>query len=251
MIKILIIEDELPNRKHLSRLLLNLEQPIKIVGATTNIKDSIHFLSSHPDLDLILADIRLEDGLSFDIFKQITTSVPIIFTTAYDEYAIQAFKYNSLDYLLKPIDEEELSQAIEKIKSKQIIFQSDTKELYHYIQQHQYQYRGRFLLPYRDGFKSVKVNDIAYISVENKTSILYLNDGTSTQVAFSMEELEEQLNPKDFFRANRQTIVHINSIERITNYFQGKLKIKLLQYPEANILLSRNKAKLLKVWLDQ
>lgn len=249
---ILIIEDEQPNRNRIIRLLKQLGAEYNVVGETSSIIDTITFLREHSAPDLILADIRLSDGLSFDIFKEVEIDSPIIFTTAYDEYAIQAFKYNSFDYLLKPIDADELKLAINKVQNhSEVRNNQGVKELVEYMQHSQYKYRGRFLLPYRDGYKTINVSDISHISLENKNSVLFLNDGTSAEASYSMEELEVQLEPAVFFRANRQYIININSITNIGNYFNGKLKVKLLKYPNIEILISRDKTKLFKMWLDR
>lgn len=249
---ILIIEDEERNANRLIRLLKRIDPAFRIKGPLASIGEVISYLQTSTYPDLILADIRLSDGLSFEALKEAPTSVPIIFTTAYDEYAIQAFKYNSIDYLLKPIDTTELSEAIEKVRHKQNVYQEKNfKQLFEALQLHNYKYRERFLLPYYDGYKTVCTKDINHIFIENKIVRLFLNNGTSEAVSMSMDELEKQLNPSSFFRANRQFIVSIESILFLGNYFGGKLVLRLKGYPNTQIIISKDKAPLLKEWLDK
>lgn len=189
---------------------------------------------------------------TFSSIKEIPQSVPIIFATAYDEYAIQAFKYNSFDYLLKPIDATELSLAIEKVKQR-VVQNSDTNlhQLFETLKTGNYRYRERFLLPFRDGYKMVYAKNINHIYTENKIVKLYMDDASSEAVSISMEELEKQLNPNCFFRANRQFIINIDSIKSLSNYFGGKLKMRLYLYPETEIIISKDKAPFLKEWIDR
>jgi len=249
---ILIIEDEERNADRLIRLLKRIDTTFRIDGPLTSIDEVKSYLRINTCPDLILADIRLSDGLSFEALKEAPTSVPIIFTTAYDEYAIQAFKYNSIDYLLKPIDPAELSEAIEKVRHRQNAYQEENfKQLFEALQLHNYKYRERFLLPYCDGYKTVCTKDINHIFTENKIVRLFLNNGTSEAVSMSMDELEKQLNPSSFFRANRQFIVNIESILFLGNYFGGKLVLRLKGYPNTQIIISKDKAPLLKEWIDK
>ncbi len=178
--------------------------------------------------------------------------MPIIFTTAYDEYAVQAFKYNSFDYLLKPIDADELAAAIEKVgRSGRNTSDEPLRQLFEALQQGGCRYRERFLLPYRDGYKTVSVREINHIFTENKIVRLHLDDGTSESVSVSMDELERQLDPTRFFRANRQYIVCMESIRYLGNYFGGKLVLRLHHYPDAEIIVSKEKAQRLKEWIDR
>ncbi len=249
---ILIIEDEERNANRLIRLLKRIDPAFRINGPLASISEVMSYLQTGTYPDLILADIRLSDGLSFEALKEAPTSVPIIFTTAYDEYAIQAFKYNSIDYLLKPIDAAELSEAIQKARHKQNVYQEENlKQLFEALQRDNYKYRERFLLPYCDGYKTVCTKDINHIFTENKIVRLFLNNGTSEAVSMSMDELEKQLNPSSFFRANRQFIVNIESILFLGNYFGGKLVLRLKGYPNTQIIISKDKAPLLKEWLDK
>lgn len=224
----------------------------RIDGPLVTIEAAAEFLRKAPASDLILADIRLSDGLSFEALKEAPPAVPIIFTTAYDEYAVQAFKYNSFDYLLKPIDADELAAAIEKVgRSGRNTSDEPLRQLFEALQQGGCRYREQFLLPYRDGYKTVSVREINHIFTENKIVRLHLDDGTSESVSVSMDELERQLDPTRFFRANRQYIVCMESIRYLGNYFGGKLVLRLHHYPDAEIIVSKEKAQRLKEWIDR
>lgn len=250
--KILILEDERRNAMRLIRILKKIDPLFVIEGPCTSIKETVDFFQSGKAVDIILADIRLTDGLSFEALKYAPASVPIIFITAYDEYAVQAFKFNSFDYLLKPLDADELAEAIEKTnKAGKNYADENLRQLFDVLQQNNFRYRERFLLPYRDGYKTVRVLDINHIETENKIVYLRLNNGTSEAVNMSMDELEQQLNPDCFFRANRQYIINVEHVMFLGNYFGGKLVVHMKGYPKVEILVSKEKAQRLKVWLDR
>lgn len=241
--KILILEDEQRNAKRLIRLLNDIDRTFIVEGPLASIKETVEFFQSGKTTDLILADIRLTDGLSFEALKHAQATVPIIFTTAYDEYAVQAFKFNSFDYLLKPLDPDELEAAIDKaVKAGKNYTDENLRK---------FRYRERFLLPYRDGYKTVRVSDINHIETENKIVHLRLNNGTSEVVNVSMDELEHQLNPDYFFRANRQYIINVEHVLFLGNYFGGKLIVRLKGYPKTEIQVSKEKAQRLKEWIDR
>jgi len=249
---ILILEDEQRNANRLIRLLKEIVPEARIEGPLASIEAAVEYLRKAPAPDLILADIRLSDGLSFEALKEAPATAPIIFTTAYDEYAVQAFKYNSFDYLLKPIDADELAAAIEKVEHNgHHTSEEHLRQLFETLQQGCCRYRERFLLPYRDGYKTVSVSEINHIYTENKIVRLQLKDGTSEAVSVSMDELERQLDPVRFFRANRQYIVCMDSIRYLGNYFGGKLVLRLHGYPDTEILVSKEKAQRLKEWIDR
>ncbi|MDI9881973.1 LytR/AlgR family response regulator transcription factor [Flectobacillus longus] len=248
--KVLIIEDERPNADRLERLIKSIRPNAQIVDVLECICDSIEWFETHEMPDVVMMDIRLSDGLSFEIFEKTSISCPIIFTTAYDEYAVKAFKYNSIDYLLKPVELDELERAFQKLESTSSVPEpASLANLLNYFQPKDF--RTRFLLPYRDGYKSLQINDISYFYSKLKITRAKLHNGSEEIIPLTMEELEEQLNPKDFFRANRQFIIHVDAIEQIHNYFNGKLKIDLKKSPEdMELIVSREKASLLKAWLD-
>lgn len=250
--KILILEDEQRNARRLIRLLNDIDSTHTIEGPLASIRETVEFFKSGNTADLVLADIRLTDGLSFEALKHAPASVPVIFITAYDEYAVQAFKFNSFDYLLKTLDADELETAIDKVeKAGRNYSDENLRQLFDALQKNQFRYRERFLLPYRDGYKTVRVSDINHIETENKTVYLRLNNGTSETVNVSMDELEQQLNPDCFFRANRQYIINVEHVLFLGNFFGGKLIIRLKGYPDTRITVSKEKAQRLKDWLDR
>lgn len=247
---ILIAEDEKPNADRLKRLLKIIRPKAEVVGVLDSVADCVEWLATNPRPDVIMFDVRLSDGLSFEIFDKICIETPVIFTTAYDEYAVRAFKYNSIDYLLKPVEQEELQAALYKLEhlAGGQTAPSSLEGLLNFLQPKEY--RSRFLLPYRDGYKSVLVDDVAYFYSELKITHAKLANGAEEIVPQTMEELEQQLNPKSFFRANRQYIIHIDAIQRVANYFNGKLKIDIKNNPNIEVIVSREKAQSLKTWLD-
>ena len=249
---ILIIEDEKRNAKLLERLLLEIDFTYIINGPLVSVEETVEYLNSHNQPDLILADIRLTDGLSFEAIRQSGTNAPIIFTTAYDEYAIKAFKFNSFDYLLKPIDIDELRAAIKKVTKTGINTENNNiQQLIAQMQDNNYNYRERFLIPWRDGYRCVMVNDINHIVLKNRIVAIQLNNNTSLNIPYTMDELEKQLNPKTFFRANRQYLININHILSISNYFNNRLIIRLKGYDNEEIIISRDKVAEFKAWLDK
>lgn len=248
---VLIIEDEKPNAERLKRLLKKVRPHVHIAGTEETVLGSVEWLLQNPHPDVILLDIRLADGLSFEIFKEVEVKSSIIFTTAYDEYAVRAFKFNSIDYLLKPIEEEELITALEKCEMLLEGRQENHEKLYGLLDFLQTKdHRKRFLLPYRDGYKTLLVTEIGYFSSELGIVRAHLHNGESEIVPQTLEELEKQLDPELFFRANRQFILHIDSIAKVSNYFSGKLKLELRKNSQLEIIVSREKAPLLKSWMD-
>ncbi|PXW07801.1 MULTISPECIES: LytTR family DNA-binding domain-containing protein [unclassified Chryseobacterium] len=249
--KVLIVEDERPNADRLKRLLLKLRPHIEILSVEDSITSTVHWLENNVVPDVIMMDVRLADGLSFEIFNKHEVKSAVIFTTAYDEYAVQAFKYNSVDYLLKPIEEEELDAALKRYETFMEavpVVGTAIEGLLNYIQPKDY--RKRFLIAHRDGYKTVLAEDILYFYTELGISKAMLNTGVVENVPQTLEELEKQLDPKFFFRANRQFIIHINSVKQIFNHFNGKLKLELRKHPEMEVIVSREKASIFKSWMD-
>lgn len=256
--KILIIEDEKHNAARLQRLLQEFNLRIEVVGILETVKESVDWLNTNIAPDVILMDVRLADGLSFDIFLQTRLTSPVVFTTAYDEYAVRAFKVNSIDYLLKPVEKQELFAALQKVQSlKSDQIKPDTavnpgfEHLLEFFKNKAVTYRKRFLLPVYNGYKTLPVEDIDFIYSEYKITHLVLQNGKTETVQQSMEDLEEELDPSVFFRANRQMIISVQSIERILNNINGKLNIVLKRNKEKEVLISREKAPLFKTWLDR
>jgi two-component system, LytTR family, response regulator LytT len=245
---ILLIEDEKPNADRLKRLLKCI-YPKAAITFLDSIADSVIWFNTNKVPDVVLMDIRLADGLCFEIFEKTKVGCPVIFTTAYDEYALRAFKFNGIDYLLKPVEQDELKAAFDKLESFSLKQQPlPLDSLLQFLKPSEY--RSRFLLSYKDGYKSIQVNDIAYFYSELKITKAKLQNGTEETIPLTLEELELQLNPKLFFRANRQFIIHIDAIQHVHNYFNSKLKLKLSKNSNIEVIVSRDKAALLKTWLD-
>jgi len=199
-------------------------------------------------------DVRLQDGLSFDIFKKVSLNKPIIFITAYNEYAIDAFKVNSIDYLLKPLAYTDLSTSLEKIKSLRDNLPSDEilpyAELASMLEHMQKKYKTRFLTRVGDHIKSIKTEHILLFYAEGRTVYIYTSKGNRYIIDFTLEELTKQLNPELFFRANRSFIVNINAIEDVLVYSSSRLSIKLTFVFDKEIIVSREKTALLKSWFE-
>ena len=254
--RILIVEDELPTARKLSAFIKLLEPDFEVVSILQSVFESVQFLQNQ-SVDLIFLDIHLADGNSFSIFEQVQVDTPIIFTTAFDQYAIEAFKQNSIGYLLKPLSKEALQLSIEKYKTlvaSQV--SSDTAVNYKLIgemisQQKSTQYQERFMVSYKDKIKTVMVEEVAYFHTDSKAVFLTLHDGKSYDVNFSLEQLEEKLNPKYFFRANRKFIVHITSVKEASVFSKSKLKLHLEPTSEIEVIVSSQKATKFKHWLNQ
>lgn len=249
-IDILIVEDEPLNADRAARLLTEIRKDIKVVGVVPSIKRTVDWFLDHKTPDLILMDVKLADGLSFDAFEQADIKSPVIFTTAYDEYAIKAFKYNSVDYLLKPIDKDELASAVYKFEHSIQRTPLEKSAIDRLVAQlRPKKYRNRFLIPHRDRYEKVEVDDIAYFHSSQNICYVHLGTGVKMSIPHTLESLEKELDPGIFFRVNRQYIVHVDSIDSIHEHFNGKLKLILQDNEKTAILISRIKAPLFKEWL--
>lgn len=249
--KVIIIEDEKLSAEHLSLLLQKIDPSIEVLQYLDAVKTTVKAFQEGLSADLLFLDIHLADGNSFEIFSKIQTDIPIIFTTAYDNYAIQAFKQNSVDYLLKPISLTDLRFAIEKFKKQQ---QSNNKQLIDNIttayQQLNKQYKTRFLVKSGQTIDTIQTEDIHHFETQESLSFLVNTKGSRYAIDYTLDQLESTVSPKDFFRINRKIILHIKAIEKVNTYFNGRLAItsKLLQ-GEANIV-SRERVNDFKAWLE-
>lgn len=251
--KVLIIEDELHNAKRLKAILAEIDPEIEVAAILEGISESINWLNEHDHPDLIFTDVRLTDGLCFDIFSAVEIKCPIIFTSAFDEYALRAFQVNSLDYLLKPIKKEALLKSLHKFKTtmRPAYLSQMLDDVAAILKQQQKNYRTRFLIPVRDSFYTILIKDVAYFYTEYRTTRAVMPDNQHHIISFTMEELEEQLDPDVFFRISRQYLINNNSITRINNHFNGKLHVVLKPEPSEKIIISRDRSRLLKQWLDR
>lgn len=247
---IIIIEDEKPAARLLKRRLEKLGYAV--YEMLHSVEEAVNWLSQHPQPDLIMLDIQLSDGLSFEIFEKVKVESAIIFTTAYDEYVLKAFKLNSVDYLLKPIDEEELKFAIQKfINTQQRDNSIDLKTIQSLLKgNNEVKYKERFSIKVGTNIKIVENSQIECIYSENKVTYLFTNDKRNYLVDFTIESIEQQLNPAQFFRINRGQIIHIGSIKEINVYSNSRLKVILHHFDRDELIVSRERVNDFKNWLD-
>ncbi|WP_210490254.1 LytR/AlgR family response regulator transcription factor [Rufibacter aurantiacus] len=259
--RILIVEDEAIAARRLRKMVEALEPGSKIESVLGSVASTVQWLQANPAPDLLLLDIELSDGQSFEIFAQLDVSCPVIFTTAYDEHAIKAFRLNSVDYLLKPIQEKELQRSLLKLRNMKKVFTNKAPNLVNIealLQEINQQrtpvtdlYRDRILVKQGQRMFPVICQEVAYFFTKEKVSFLRTKDSRCFQVDFTMEELERLLNPKDFFRANRQFIVNFAAIAKVSQELNAKLKISLTPDPEEEIMISREKAMEFRAWLGE
>jgi two-component system, LytTR family, response regulator LytT len=247
---ILIIEDEAPAYRRLEKLLMGNEPSTNIVGIIQSVTEGIEWFQANPMPDLIFSDIQLADDLSFTIYKQLNITIPIIFITAFDEYAINAFKFFSIDYLLKPVHADDLKKALNKFKTvRQQNMAKNFDDLLSKLTEKRY--RDRFLVYSSDSLIPINCADVAYFLSENTASMLITNDNKRFFLAESLDTLENELNPNDFYRANRQYLVSSKSIQKIHNFGNQKLKITIKPANKEGIVISKLKAASLKKWLGR
>jgi len=254
---ILIVEDEELAVKKIKKTLTAVDENAVVLGETDSIESTVQWLEENTAPDLILMDIELADGQSFEIFKLTEVKSPVIFTTSYDEFALKAFKVNSIDYLLKPVQKEELEAALNKYKK---LKESKTKpsdvsmdDLVKQLQQklQPKEYRKRFLVKHGQRLVSIDVNDIAYFFADGRLNFFITHDNKKYVVDYTMDELEDMIDPKDFFRISRSFYVSVNSIEKIDDYFGNRLILGLKPANSKEALVSREKVTEFKTWLGK
>ncbi len=252
MLKILIVEDEIAAANRMKKMVLEAVPDAIILEITDSNSSTVRWLTENEAPELIFMDIHLADGLSFKIFDQVTIKTPVIFTTAFDNYAIQAFKVNSIDYLLKPIKKEELEFALGKFHELgQKPVSPDYGELLKAIQrQHGTQYRQRFLVGFADKLKAIEVQEIAYFEAENKALFMVTHQGKRYDINSTLEKLEPTLDPNHFFRANRKYIICFQAIEAMHNYSKSRIKITLNPPSTEECIVSTERSALFKEWLN-
>jgi DNA-binding LytR/AlgR family response regulator len=248
--KVLIVEDETVAYTNLKRIISEIDPQIEVVGNTESIKQTVNKLQEiHNQLDLIFMDIHLSDGSAFNIFNLITVEIPIIFTTAYDEYAIEAFKVNSIDYLLKPIEVEEVRRSLDKFA--RLNKQDITKylSLLSQMMPHQEKYPEKILVPVNDKLIPISLNDISCFYTTDEKTMIILKGGKSYIYKKTLESINQSLNPKLFLRVNKQHIVSKSSIVNITIWFDSRLLVTLDTATPERIFVSKNKAAEFKQWM--
>jgi len=256
---ILIVEDEDLAVKKLKKTLLSVDETANIVGEADSIKNTVSWLESNPSPDLILMDIELADGQSFEIFNHVQVKSPVIFITSYDEYALKAFKVNSVDYLLKPVQKEDLTAALDKYRqmkkmyadkeASSISIDALVKELQQKLQTKEY--RKRFLVKHGQKLVSVDVDEIAYFFSDGRLNFFKTFDNRKFVVDYTMEELNEMLDPDKYFRISRSFFISVDSVSQIHDYFGNRLMLQLKPESDKEVIVSREKVSDFKMWLGK
>jgi DNA-binding LytR/AlgR family response regulator len=248
---VLIVEDESLAAEKLENMLLEIDPSIKVMAKTGSIKESTQWLMQHTP-DLIFLDIQLSDGVSFSIFEQVAVNTPIIFTTAYDQYAIKAFQLNSISYLLKPIRQKDLAESLRKYHTLKSAFGIDFDALLTGIQGKESEYKKRFLIQIGDKIKRVDVTDVAYFFALEKAVYLRTLQGNTYPLDFTLDKLENMINPSVFYRINRKYIVHIESIRNMVAWSRSRVKLELNPKAddEMETIVSIDRAADFKKWLN-
>lgn len=257
--KIFIIEDEIVAAERIKDLVQQTAPDAQIVGWADSIEDSVQFLRTQPMPDLLLMDIELVDGQSFEIFGEVNVTCPVIFTTAYDEYALQAFRVHSIDYLLKPIQREELSRGLAKFRQLRSVYQPAQplnvealiEELRRAMAPPPLTRREHFLVRQGQRLISVSVDEVAYFYSEDRVTFLKTHDGRYFPIDYTLEDVEAQIDPKQFFRASRQFLVERRAIHNVFVHLNGKLKVVLKPAAEEELYVSRDRAPEFKKWMGQ
>ncbi|MFY0591933.1 LytR/AlgR family response regulator transcription factor [Roseivirga sp.] len=252
--RVLIVEDEQGGAQNLCDLLLSLNKEIEVLAIVESVRETIDWVASNPKPDLGFFDIRLADGDSFEIFEQTEIHFPIIFTSAYDEYALKAFKVNSVDYLVKPIEKKALAAALDKYA----IFYANKTSTYSQLlstinelrRTETKQYKKSLLVYYRDQIIPLLLSDIAYFQLENEMVYCVTHNDQRYQIDQTLEKISNQIDPQEFFRANRQFIISRTSVQSASQHFNRKLKIKLSPIPNEELIISKSKAIPFKTWLE-
>lgn len=249
--KVVLVEDEKLSAEHLTVLLKKIDTSIAVINYFDTITATVAAFKEGLTADLIFMDIHLADGNSFEIFNQIQLEIPIIFTTAYDNYAIQAFKQNSVDYLLKPIALPELQFAMDKFKKHQQYGSTDLiSSIAQAYQQLNKEYKTRFLVKLGQTIATIPAEEIHHFETKESLSFLVTNKGNHYSIDYTLDQLESLLQPKQFFRINRKIILHIQSIEKVSTYFNSRLSIAAKYLDNEARIVSRERVTDFKKWLD-
>jgi DNA-binding LytR/AlgR family response regulator len=249
--KIWVIEDELPASRRLVKMLESDGETI-VVKVLASVAETVAAINNDPLPDLMVMDIHLADGSSFEIFRQVNVDVPVIFTTAYDQYALDAFKVNSIDYLLKPVKQEELTAAIAKYKKLHDRKPGNIKidELLKAFANPLKEYKKRFAVKYGEHLKTIDISNVAYFFTENKVTFLVTKDGFRNIIDYNMDDLESILDPGNFFRINRQFIISVASIAEMHTWTKARVLVTLNPATKLDTIVSSERAAAFKQWLD-
>lgn len=251
--RILIVEDEPMAAARLAQLVTELEPAASVVARLDSIKQTVSWLNNHASPDLILLDIQLADGISFQIFNEVTVSCPVVFTTAYNEYALKAFKVNGIDYILKPIDKEELKAAFEKFKrlTTQAGQANLTESIANALELLTKKHKTRFIIKIGEHLRSIEIADILFLFSQDKTTFAQTTDGRKHVLDYTMEQVEDVLDPNKFFRISRKYIVTASSIHDMINYTNSRLRLILKTSDDKEIIVARERVQEFKSWLDR
>jgi DNA-binding LytR/AlgR family response regulator len=251
MRNILIIEDEDAAVRRISKMVLELMPQANLLPSLASIRTAVEWFKTNPAPDLILSDVHLADGQSFEIFRQVQVQTPIIFTTAYDQYALEAFRVNSIDYLLKPIKKDELERALQKFNNLSVAAPViNIEHLLKSLQNPKPEYKDRFAVKYGEHIKTIETSDIAYFYTENKVNFLVTKEAKRYAVDQNLDQLENVLDPKNFFRINRQFIIGFHSITEMFSYSKSRVLIKLNPPSKLETIVSAERSATFKSWID-
>lgn len=251
---ILIIEDEPLAVQRLETLIAEIVQQGNIVGRIDSVKKSVQWLTTNPAPDLILMDIQLADGLSFQIFEQCTVTAPVIFTTAYDAYALKAFKVNSIDYILKPVDKTEFAHALRKLdgfKSSKPSPEALLQNLSQVMDALTKRYKERFVLKVGEHLKTIDVKTILYFFSLDKTTFCHTGEVRNHILDYTLEQLETLVSPREYFRVNRKYLVRSESIQDIISHTNSRLKLVLKNSKDTDVIVARERVQEFRQWLDR
>jgi len=248
---ILIIEDEPLAAQRVEKLIKAIVPEVKIVGILDSVKSSVEWFNINPPPDLVIMDIQLADGISFQIFEQCLIKSPVIFTTAYDEYALKAFKVNSIDYILKPVDADELKGAIQKYKSLTAPPEKMLESIGYAVQMLTKKYKERFVIKVGEHLKSIEANDILFFFSLEKTTFAQTADGRKHILDFTMDQLDGLLDSSRFFRINRKYLVNVKSIQDMISHTNSRLKLILKTSDDSDVIVARERVQEFKDWLDR
>lgn len=250
--KAIIIEDEKLSAEHLANMLKRIGAAVEVIAYYDSVKKCVEEFKMGMKADLLFMDVHLADGLSFEIFSKIEVEVPVIFTTAYDEYAIKAFKVNSIDYLLKPVGAEDLKGALEKLRklksNDRFSVLDNIANAYSTLTK---SYKNRFMVKTGDSISSIKTSDISHFLSEDGAVLLCTLNGKRYVIDYTLDTLETTISPEEFFRINRKVIIHINSVQKVSSYFNSRLKLQHASIEEEDAVVSRERVNDFKAWLDR
>ncbi len=251
--KVIIIEDEIPAADRLVKLLQNYSDEVEVVHQSDSVEASVTYLGSCKDVDLIFMDIQLADGLSFDIFEKVKVSTPVIFTTAFDQYTLKAFKVNSIDYLLKPIDEQELHLSLEKYRRLYPSTKTDfSDKILKLVQDmNSVKYKERLLIKRGQQLSYLKTQSTAFCYADGKLCFAVDFNGAKYLLENNLTQLEEQLQPNHFYRINRHLLVNIEAVKKVHTWLGGRLKLEVFPSTTAETIVSRERVNGFKEWLGK